>query len=69
MNEAEKRARESAAFAQSNSTFSNFIPEFALHVSADNGNDSWILDSACSSHMTGDKEDIVDFKKFPDDKP
>ena len=57
--------------------FFDFCPEFALHVQAepshgvvDNSDDSkWMLDSACSNHMTGNKSNLVNYKDFDDDKP
>ena len=57
--------------------FFDFCPEFALHVQAepshgvvDTSDDSkWMLDSACSNHMTGNKSNLVNYKDFDDDKP
>ena len=62
----EKEREESAAFCRSNGEEVNdFCPEFALHVK-EFRNDSlrWLLDSACSKHITGTREDLVNFKKF-----
>ena len=80
----EKQDDASASFCLSDKTkqlsLSGFCPEFALHVQADFPRDDvakydrkfvdnkWLLDSACSHHMTGEKGDLVNFKKFDDGK-
>ena len=46
--------------------YEGFSPEFALHVNSKKKNNDvkWLLDSACSKHITGEREDLVNFKKF-----
>ena len=72
--EEKKKEEEIASFCNTTSKFSKmkvsdefagFSPEFALHVN-DHRNEEikWLLDSACSKHITGNKEDLVSFKKF-----
>ena len=47
------------------SEFNGFSPEFALHVNVnEDKNERWLLDSACSKHITGNKGDLVSFKEF-----
>ena len=42
----------------------DFTPEFALHVGVEKKKEDWLLDSACSRHITGCKEDLANYKKF-----
>ena len=71
----EKENQESASFCQSSEEeihrkeelFRHFTPEFALHVS--DGKEigtKWLIDSACSKHITGDKKDLTKYKKYRD---
>ena len=71
--ESQKSGEENASFCNTTSKFSKmkvsefngFSPEFALHVNVnDNEKQKWLLDSACSKHITGDKGDLVNFRKF-----
>ena len=65
---------ESATFCSDvNNVTDQFAFEFALHVndSATDCDEKWWLDSACSRHMTGVKDDLFNYKPFPsnDDDP
>ena len=45
----------------------DFCPEFvlALHVEeCEEKEKQWLLDSGCSKHLTGEKDDLVDYKEF-----
>ena len=66
--EREKQKEETATFCRSEE--SRFCPEFALHVDDINKKlkARWLLDSACSKHMTGVKEDLVDYEEFDREK-
>ena len=44
--------------------YEGFTPEFALHVDVKKVEKRWLLDSACSKHLTGCKKDLVNFHKF-----
>ena len=65
--ELEKEVRESAAFTQSNEEFKedDFLPEFALHVGE--LQEKWLLDSGCSRHITGDKDDLENYRDIEED--
>ena len=77
--EAEKKAQEkaeeeNASFCKTTNKMSkmnlsdsceDFTPLFALHVNdTKNEEKKWLLDSACSKHLTGIRKDLVNFKKF-----
>ena len=45
----------------------DFFPEFALHVTVPDQEEEkpkWLLDSACSQHITGNRADLTNFKEF-----
>jgi hypothetical protein len=65
--ELEKEVRESAAFTQSNEKFKedDFVPEFALHVGE--LQEKWLLDSGCSRHITGNKDDLENYRDIEED--
>ena len=65
--EREKQKEETATFCRSE--VGKFCPEFALHVDDINKKlkARWLLDSACSKHMTGEKDDLVDYEEFNKD--
>ena len=43
----------------------NFYPEFALHVEVKKEKErKWLLDSACSRHISGERSELVNYKKF-----
>ena len=64
-----------ANFCKTNEVKTNeeddFVPIFALHVgdSNDEKDKTWLLDSACSSHITGEVEDLVNYQKFDGNVP
>ena len=63
--EKEKQKEESATFCKLEDR--GFHPEFALHVLddlTDKHKSRWLLDSACTKHMTGQKEDLVNYEQF-----
>ena len=69
-NNGDGNQKESATFcSDSNNTPDNFAFEFALHVNDNTTNcdEKWWLDSACSKHMTGVKDDLFNYQEFPDD--
>ena len=68
--------KEAATFCSANNDVAKvcdtFAFEFALHVDDENHiecDDKWWLDSACSKHMTGVKEDLVDYQEFTEKDP
>ena len=74
----EKSAGECASFCNSsnsskmkmkvNENYNNFCPEFALHVNDQTSDERrWLLDSACSKHITGSKNDLVNFRDFQEE--
>ena len=44
----------------------DICPEFALHVNVpdEKKEEKWLLDSACSKHMTGEISDLTNYRKF-----
>ena len=61
------KKEESASFCR---MFGDFTPEIALHVDSSGPDspcdgDDWYLDSACSQHMSGERDDLVNYEKFP----
>ena len=70
----EKAEEENASFCKTTNKMSkmnmsdsceDFTPLFALHVNDTKNNEKkWLLDSACSKHITGIKKDLKKFKKF-----
>ena len=68
-NERKKKENETASFCNGDDmsklkVYEDFCPEFALHVSDCEEEKRWLLDSACSKHLTGEKGDLVDCKEI-----
>ena len=60
-----QKEEEHTTFCRTERRSSDFHPEFVLHVDDHKTKQArWLLDSACSKHMTGEKGDLDDYKEF-----
>ena len=67
--EASDEKNENASFCSASTKFVDFCPEFALCVGdalagCDEDSERWLLDSACSQHMSDDVNDLVNYREF-----
>ena len=62
---AEKESAASCRRKEGKVSNTEFCPEFAFCIRSNGKKDEkWLLDSACSKHITGMKKDLVNFKEF-----